>query len=40
MNKRNRLEYLREENNYKKKEIAAILGVSDSVYCRWENNGS
>lgn len=39
MNKRNRLEYLREENNYKKKEIAAILGVSDSVYCRWENNG-
>ena len=39
MNKRNRLEYLREEHNYKKKEIAKILGVSDSVYCRWENNG-
>lgn len=32
-----RLEQLREEKDLKKKEIAKIIGVSDSVYARWEN---
>lgn len=34
----NRIEELREEKELKRKEIAEILGVSDSVYCRWEKN--
>ncbi len=32
-----RLEQLREENDLNKKQVAKILGVSDSVYARWEN---
>lgn len=32
-----RLELLREEKDYSKKQIANIIGVSDSVYARWEN---
>ena len=32
-----RLEQLREENDLSKKQIAKILGVSDSLYARWEN---
>lgn len=32
-----RLEQLREENDFTKKKIAEILGVSDSLYARWEN---
>lgn len=33
-----RLEELREEHNLTKKEIAKILKVSTSIYCRWEND--
>lgn len=32
-----RLEQLREENDFTKKKIAEILGISDSLYARWEN---
>ena len=32
-----RLEYLREEKDLLKKDIAKILGVVDSVYTEWEN---
>lgn len=32
-----RLEQLREENDFTKKKIAKILGISDSLYARWEN---
>lgn len=32
----NRLEELREKNDLTKKELAKNLGVSDSVYSRWE----
>lgn len=32
-----RLEELREERDYNKKQFATIIGVSDSVYTRWEN---
>lgn len=32
-----KLEVLREEKDYSKKQIANIIGVSDSVYARWEN---
>lgn len=32
-----KLELLRDEKDYTKKQIAKILGVSDSVYARWEN---
>lgn len=32
-----RLEQLRDEKDYTKKQIADILGVSDSVYARWES---
>lgn len=35
--KASRLEELRENINCTKKEIATILGVSNSIYCRWEN---
>ena len=31
-----RLELLREEKDYTKKQIADIIEVSDSVYARWE----
>lgn len=31
-----RLELLRDEKYYSKKQIADIIGVSDSVYARWE----
>lgn len=31
-----RLELLRDEKDYTKKQIADIIGVSDSVYARWE----
>lgn len=31
-----RLELLRDEKDYSKKQIADIIGVSDSVYARWE----
>ena len=34
---RTRLEQLREENDFTKKKIAEILGISDSLYARWEN---
>lgn len=33
----NRLEDLRELSDFSKKELASILGVSDSIYARWEN---
>lgn len=33
----NRFEELRELNDLTKKEFANILGVSDSMYARWEN---
>lgn len=33
----NRLEDLRELSDLTKKDIAKILGVSDSIYARWEN---
>ena len=33
----NRLEDLRELSDFSKKEFAKILGVSDSIYARWEN---
>ena len=33
----NRLEEIREMNNLTKKEIAKKLGVSDSIYARWEH---
>lgn len=33
----NRLENLRELNDLSKKEFSSILGVSDSIYARWEN---
>ena len=36
--KSNRLEELREEKNITRKEIAKILNVSPSIYCRWEKN--
>ena len=36
--KSNRLEELREEKNITRKEIAKILNVSQSIYCRWEKN--
>lgn len=36
MNKFN-LERIREENDLTRKEIANILGVSSSIYSRWEN---
>ena len=32
-----RLEYLREEKDLLKKDVAKILGVVDSVYTEWEN---
>lgn len=32
-----RLEQLREENDFTKKKMAEILGISDSLYARWEN---
>ncbi len=32
-----RLEQLREENDFTKKKMAEILGISDSLYDRWEN---
>ena len=32
-----RLEQLREEKDLTKKELAQILGVSSSIYSRWEN---
>ena len=32
-----RLEYLREEKDLLKKDVAKILGVVDSVYAEWEN---
>lgn len=32
-----RLEQLREENDFTKKKIAEIFGISDSLYARWEN---
>ena len=32
----NRLEELREEYNYTKKDVAKLLKVSDSIYSRWE----
>ena len=32
-----RLEELREEKEYNKKEFATIIGVSDSIYSRWES---
>ncbi len=32
-----RLELLRDEKDYTKKQVASIMGVSDSVYARWEN---
>ena len=35
---RTRLEDLREEKNLKKKEVASDLGVSASIYGRWEND--
>lgn len=31
------LEKLREENDLLKKDVAKIIGVSESVYCEWEN---
>ena len=34
----NRFEELREYNDLTKKELASNLGVSASVYSRWENN--
>lgn len=34
----NRLEDLRELSDFSKKEFAKILGVSDSIYARWENS--
>ena len=33
----NRLEDLRELSDLTKKDISKILGVSDSIYARWEN---
>lgn len=33
----NRLESLRELSDLSKKEFSSILGVSDSIYARWEN---
>lgn len=33
-----RLEQLREENDFTKKKMAEILGISDSLYARWEND--
>ena len=33
----NRLENLRELSDFTKKDISKILGVSDSIYARWEN---
>ncbi len=33
----NRLEELRDEFDLTKKKLADILGVSDSIYSRWEN---
>lgn len=33
----NRLENLRELSDLSKKEFSSILGVSDSIYARWEN---
>lgn len=38
MNNSNKLEQLREEHELTKTKLAQILGVSDSIYCRWENN--
>ena len=32
-----RLEEMRELNDLTKKKFAEILGVSDSIYARWEN---
>ena len=34
----NHLENLRNELNLTKKELANILGVSNSIYARWEKN--
>ena len=34
----NDLENLRNELNLTKKELADILGVSNSIYARWEKN--
>ena len=33
----NRLKELRERKNLTKKEIANMIGVSDSIYARWEH---
>ena len=35
MNNSNKLEQLREEHELTKIKLAQILGVSDSIYCRW-----
>lgn len=34
---KNRFEELREQNDLTKRSIASKLGVSDSIYSRWEN---
>ena len=40
MNNSYKLEELRDLNNLTKKKLADKLGVSDSIYSRWENNNS
>lgn len=34
----NRLEILKNEMNLKSKEIAKLLNVSESTYCKWDHN--
>lgn len=34
----NRLEILKDEMDLKSKEIAKLLNVSESTYCKWDHN--